>query len=55
MSKRITTISPFLVILFGLFLLFWLKLAEAAGVCLLTGYIIIERVWPEKWGTDSNS
>ncbi len=42
---------PYLLILFGLLLLFILGQAIPAGVCFLIGIVmIIEGFWPEKWG-----
>lgn len=42
---------PYLLILLGLFLLFFVGKAEVAGVCILIGVVmIIESIWPEKWG-----
>ncbi len=53
MSRILKTTSPFLVILFGLFLLFFMDLPMPAGVCILIGVVMIfERIWPEKWGID---
>ena len=41
-------------IILGLFLLFYLGMAQIAGVCLLIGIVmIIEKIWPEKWGTEN--
>ena len=46
---------PLLLILFGLFLLFFIGLAEVAGVCILVGIVMIfESIWPEKWEIDKN-
>lgn len=43
-------------IVLGLFLLFFMGRAEAAGVCLLIGIVMLfERIWPEKWGTEKVS
>lgn len=53
MSRILKTTSPFLVIIFGLFLLFFMDKPMPAGVCILIGVVmIIERIWPEKWGID---
>lgn len=47
---------PYLLILFGLFVLFFMGFAEVSCVCLLIGIVmIIESVWPEKWGEDSQN
>lgn len=44
---------PYLLILFGLLILFFIGLAPVAGVCLLLGIVmIIERKWPEDWEAD---
>lgn len=44
---------PYLLILLGLFLLFYMGMAEIAGVCLLIGIVwVIETIWPEKWGAE---
>ena len=41
---------PYLLILLGLCLLFFMDQAPAAGVCLLLGIVmIILQIWPEKW------
>ncbi len=46
---------PLLLILFGLFLLFVIGLAEVAGVCILVGIVMIfESIWPEKWEADKD-
>lgn len=48
--KRIT---PYLLILFGLFLLFFIGLAEVAGVFILVGVVtIFEQFWPEEYEAD---
>ena len=44
---------PYLLILLGLFFLFWMNQAPAAGVCLLLGIVmILEKIWPEEWEAD---
>ena len=44
---------PYLLILLGLFLLFWMNQAPAAGVCLLLGIVMIfESIWPEEWESE---
>lgn len=46
-------ILPYVLILIGFFLLFFVGQAIPAGVCLLIGIVMIEeRVWPEKWESD---
>lgn len=53
MNPTIKKTSPFLLIITGLFLLFYMGMAEPAGVCLLMGIVmIVERVWPERWEAD---
>lgn len=43
--------SPYLMIAFGLFLLFFLRLAVVAFIFFLIGIVMfIERKWPEQWG-----
>lgn len=50
MNTALKKLSPYLLILFGLLLLFFIKQPEAAGVCILVGIVmIIESIWPEKW------
>ena len=44
-------IFPYLLILFGLLLLFFINKPIPAGICFLIGFVVmIERAWPEKWG-----
>lgn len=51
-SKKLT---PYLLILLGLLLLFFISQEEAAGVCILLGLVmIILSIWPEKWEADKN-
>lgn len=46
---------PYLLILLGLLILALTKFAPVAGVCLLLGIVmILESIWPEKWGVDDN-
>lgn len=46
---------PYLLILFGLLILFIIEQPIVAGVCLLIGIVmILESIWPEKWGVDNN-
>ena len=53
MNTTLKKLSPFLLILLGLLLLFFIGKAEAAGVCLLLGIVmVILQIWPEKWGAD---
>ena len=51
MSNSLKRLLPYLLILLGLILLFYLGQAIPAGVCFLIGIVIIfERIWPEEWG-----
>ena len=51
MSNSLRKSSPYLLILLGLILLFYIGLAIPAGVCFLIGIVMIfERIWPEEWG-----
>ena len=44
---------PYLLILFGLFLLFIIGQAEVAGVCIIIGIVMfMEKIWPEDWEAD---
>lgn len=53
MNETLKKFSPYLILLLGLYLLFFLGLAEPAGVLFLISYVIIvESIWPEKWGSD---
>ena len=46
---------PYVLILIGLILLFFVGQPISAGVCILIGIVmIVERIWPEKWGDDIN-
>lgn len=54
MNSALKKLSPYLLILLGLFLLLWMNQAPAAGVCLLIGIVMaIESIWPEKWGAEN--
>ena len=54
MNTVLKKLSPYLVILLGMFTLFFIGQAEVAFGCFILGIIlIIERFWPEKWGEDS--
>ena len=56
LSSNMKKLYPYLLILFGLFVLFFMGFAEVSCVCLLIGIVmIIESVWPEKWGEDSQN
>lgn len=44
---------PYLLILIGLILLFFVDQAIPAGVCFLLGIVmVIEKIWPEEWEAD---
>ena len=46
-------ITPFLLILFGLFVLLMIGQPIVSGICFLLGIVmIIECIWPEKWKSD---
>ena len=52
MNSSLLKIFPILLILLGLIILFMTKYTPVAGVCFLLGAVmIIERIWPEEWGT----
>lgn len=54
MTPTLIKILPYLLVLFGLLLLFFIGQAIPAGVCFLIGIVMIEeRKWPEKWGQDN--
>lgn len=56
MSTALKNLSPYLLILLGLLLLFFAGQAEVAGVCLLLGIVmVILRIWPEEWGSDKRA
>lgn len=45
--------TPYLLILLGLLLLFYMGMAIPAGVCLLLGIVMVfEYIWPEEWEAD---
>lgn len=53
MNPTLKKSLPYFLILLGLSLLFYMEMAPVAGVCFLLGIvIIIEKIWPEKWGTE---
>lgn len=53
MNTTLKTTSPYILVLLGLLLLFLVGQAVLAGVCFLFGIImILERIWPEKWGEE---
>lgn len=53
MNTTLKNSLPYLLILLGLFILFMIQQAIAAGICFLIGIVmIIEHIWPEKWESD---
>ncbi len=51
MNRIQKIVTPFLLIVIGLLLLFILGQAEIAGICLLVGIVsTINLIIPEKWG-----
>ncbi len=55
-KSTIKVLLPYLLIAFGLFVLFMTDFAPFAGVCILVGIVIIvERIWPEKWEADKQN
>lgn len=55
MNTRLKNSSPYLLILLGLLLLFFVGQAVLADVCFLLGIVmIILRIWPEKWGVENS-
>jgi len=53
---KITLIKsiPYLLILIGIILLLYMSLPIQAGGCLLLGIVmVIEKIYPEKWGDDN--
>lgn len=56
MNPILKKASPYLLILLGLFLLFYMGMAIPAGVCLLLGIVmIIEQIWPEEWEAEKKN
>lgn len=56
LSNNMKKSYPNLIILLGLLILFFLPFAEVAFACFILGLVmIIESVWPEKWGDDSQN
>ena len=54
MNTTLENLSPYLFILLGLLILFFIGQAEVAGVCILLGVVmIILQIWPEKWGSEA--
>lgn len=53
MNTTLKRLSPFLLIIIGLFMLLIMGNVMIAGVCLLLGIVmVIERIWPEEWGAE---
>jgi len=43
--------APILLVLLGIFLLFFMGQPIPAGICFLIGIVmIIDKIWPEEWG-----
>lgn len=56
MSTFFKKTTPFVFILLGLFLLFYMGIEIPAGVCLLLGIVmIVEHIWPEKWEAEKKN
>ena len=56
MKPKYIQFLPYLIIIWGLFLLIKMNQPIPAGVCFLLGLVvIIERIWPEKWGGKKGS
>jgi len=56
MNKMLLKLSPLLLILLGLFCLFILSKGQIAGVFILIGIVmLVERIWPEEWGSEENA
>ncbi len=56
MKSTFKTLSPLCLIILGLILLFFVGQPIPAGVCFLIGIVmIIEKIWPEKWGIDNQN
>lgn len=52
MNTVLKKLSPYLLIILGILLLF-MNQPIPSGVCCLIGVVmIIESIWPEKWGAD---
>lgn len=50
MNSKLKKLSPYLVLLLGLFILIIMEMAEVAGVCILIGIVMVfESNWPEEW------
>lgn len=53
MNSTKKQLAPLFLILFGFILLFFIGHAISAGICFLIGIVVlIENIWPEKWGKD---
>lgn len=53
MNTLLKKLTPYLLILLGLLLLFFIEQPGAAGVCILVGIVmIILSIWPEKWDAE---
>ncbi len=55
MNTALKKMTPFLLILLGLFVLLLMGNVIVTGVCFLFGIVmVLERIWPEKWEADKN-
>lgn len=55
MNASLERFFPYLLILLGMLLLFFVEQPLAAGVCFQFGIVmIILRIWPEKWDAEEN-
>ena len=53
MNTTLKKISPYLIILLGLILLFFIGQAETAVLCILLGIVmILLNIWLEEWEAD---
>lgn len=51
MNSILVKLLPYLLILCGLFVLFFINNGAVAGVPILIGIVmILESIWPERWG-----
>ena len=53
MFIKSSKLIPFFILFLGLFLIFIFDQTIPAGICFLIGIVmIIDNVWPEKWGNE---
>ena len=56
MNTIFEKVIPYLLILIGFLLLLYINMPIPAGIFFLLGIVmIIEAIWPEKWGTDEHN